>query len=136
MGLRWAQERRVKAEGQPGELAGEGPGKLGPGLDLHQSHSMPLPGGVSVTVDTVGAATVSKKGASPPAVFTVAADARDGLPPPQAMTDSRALFMDVLGQADFDPGHGGASPRHMVRTLPTRRGICAPQYQLPLQRPG
>ena len=114
-GLLWPQERRFKAEGQPGELGGEGPGKLGPCLDLHQSHSMPLPEGVSVTVDTVRAATVSKKGASPPAVFTVAADARDGMPPPQAITDSRALFMDVLGQADFDPGEAGTSPRHMVR---------------------
>ena len=130
-GRLWSQERRLKAEGQPGELGGEGLGKLGPCLDLHQSHSMPLPEGVSVTVDTVRAATGSKKGASPPAVFTVAADARDGMPPPQAMTDSRALFMDVLGQADFDPGEAGTSPRHMVRAPAHAKGVSARRNQLP-----
>ncbi|KAK9831381.1 hypothetical protein WJX81_007763 [Elliptochloris bilobata] len=106
-----SMERRLKAEGQFGEQSGEGLGKTG--MDLHQSHSMPLPDGVSVTVDTVRAFPVSKKAASPAPVFSLAADARDGMPPPQPAAESRELFVAVLGEADF--GHSGASPRHMVQ---------------------
>jgi len=124
------QVQRHRLAGEAGELAGEGGV-----LELHQCHSnpLPLPEGVSVTVDTCQAGLGGKKAATPPSVFTVAADARAGVQPLPNAAERSALFSDVLGQVDFDPGHGGASPRAMVRPrrTPRRRGTLARPGQLP-----
>jgi hypothetical protein len=130
----WTQVQRHRLAGEAGELAGEGGV-----LELHQSHSnpLPLPEGVSVTVDTCQAGLGGKKAATPPSVFTVAADARAGVQPLPNAAERSALFSDVLGQVDFDPGHG-ASPRAMVRPRrsPRRRGTLARPGQLPRHEQG